>query len=248
MNRVFALAPLLLACAASPLAAQATPAAARWHEVMRGDDGRTYSIDTDSIGHPRDSAFVVRTAVRLPRPVRLENGPTIDRQDDVNELDCAAARTRWIRAIGHLDAAVVGRWEMNRAWMPVDEESRPVFAASCAYLLARFAGSPPTGYELSAVDRMPEMMNRAEVARAIGRAIHAVQTEARVLGSTTVRMRIREDGSVDRETIRVLASTHPDLTAPAVRVVEMMRFRPALVSGVAVPVWVEQPVTFDVTR
>ena len=248
MNRALALAPLLLACAASPLAAQAEPPAVRWHEVMRGPDGRIYSLATDSVRHPRDSAFVVRTAVRLPQPMRLENGRDIDRQDDVEELDCATARTRRIRAFGYLGTAVVAWWETRQAWTPIEQEWRPLFDASCAYLLARFAGALPTGYELSAVDREPSLMNRQEVARAIALGIRAIQGEARVSGSTTVRMRIREDGTVDGATIQVLASTHPALTAPAVRVVEMMRFRPALVSGVAVPVWAEQPVTFDVTR
>ena len=246
MNRILLLSVLPLLLAVPRLAAQAAPAG--WHEVMRGDDGTVVSIDSASISHPRDSAFVVRTAVRLLQPSRLENGREFDRQVDVEELDCATARTRRIRAFGYLGTTEVGWWETRQAWAPVEQEWRPLLDASCAYLLARFAGARPTGYELSAVDREPELMNRPEVARAIGRAIHAVQTEARVSGSTTVRMRIREDGSVDGETIRVLASTHPELTAPAVRVVEIMRFRPALVSGVAVPVWVTQPVTFDITR
>jgi TonB family protein len=242
VNRILLLSVLPLLLAVPRLAAQAAPAG--WHEVMRGDDGTVVSIDSASISHPRDSAFVVRTSVRFPQPMRLENGPTIDREVDVEELDCAAARTRGLRSVLHLDTAVVRRMELSRAWTPVTPERRPLFDARCAYLLGSFAAALPTGYELSAVDEEPEIENRDAVAVALARAFPQALRDTHASGVANVRMRVRADGGVDRASIRVVESTEPGFAGPALRVAQVMRFRAGRVGGVAVPVWVTLPISF----
>jgi len=241
---VRALPALALLLAAAPLAAQREPPPARWLTVLTGGDGTVASIDSASISHPRDSTFVVQTAVRFPQPVQLEGGLSIDREVDTEELDCAGARTRGLRSVLHLDTAVVRRLELIRAWTPVTETRRPLFDARCAYLLGSFAAALPTGYELGAVDEEPALENREPVADAIVREFRRVLVSG-LLGVASIRMRIQADGAVDRATIRVVESTHPEFTGPAVRVGRMMRFRPARVGGAAVPVWVTLPVSFS---
>jgi TonB family protein len=248
MNRARALALLLpLACAAAPLAAQAGPPASRWLTVLTDGAGTVVSIDSASISHPRDSTFVVQTAVRFPQPVQLEGGLAMDREVDTEELDCAGVRTRGLRSVLHLDTAVVRRLELTRAWTAVAETRRPLFDARCAYLLGSFAAALPTGYELAAVDEEPELENRGPVADAIAREFRRPLASG-LSGVASIRMRIRADGGVDPATIRVVESTHPEFSEPAVRVARVMRFRAARVGGAAVPVWVTLPVTFSMHR
>lgn len=236
------LAALLLGCAV-PLAAQG-PAPAR-HEVMRGDDGTTVAIDSATISHPRDSAFVVHTEVRFPQPLQLESGQRFDREVDVEELDCAAGRMRGLWSTLHLDTTVVRRLQLTSGWTAVAEGRRPLFDARCAWLLTSFAARLPMGYELSAVDEQPELDNRDRVAVAIAHAAPAPLRDGGAWGTITIRMRIRADGNVERETIQVAGATDPRFSDAAVRVAQVMHFRPGRVAGVSVPVWITLPVSFD---
>lgn len=237
-----ALAALPLLAFAAPLAAQGSPAAL--HEVMRGDDGTTVAIDSASISHPRDSAFVVWTEVRFPQPLELDGGQRFDREVDAEELDCGSARMRGLWSTLHLDTATVRRLALSREWTAVAEERRPLFDARCAWLLGSFAARLPTGYEVRAVDEQPELENRDAVAHAIA---HAYPESLLTTGSHAtfmVRMRVRADGSVERETIQVTEADDRRFSGRAIRVAQVMRFRPGRVAGVAVPTWITLPVAF----
>jgi TonB family protein len=63
-------------------------------------------------------------------------------------------------------------------------------------------------------------------------------------GSADVRFKILENGRVDSTTVSVEASTSPDFAAAAMQVALQLRFRPALLAGEAVPVWVTYPIHF----
>jgi hypothetical protein len=256
------LAALLLLGFALPLAAQGSPPAA--HEVMRTEDGTIVAIDSATVSHPRDSAFVVNTEVRFPQPLQLESGQRFDREVDMEELDCAAGRTRGLWSTLHLDTALVRRLALSREWTPVADERRALFDARCAWLLSSFATGLPTGYELSAVDEQPELENRGTVATTIAHAFAAALQEG-ASGTIDVRMRVRADGSVERETIQVVSATEHQsrasvgaapgnddgdraghgFAAAAIRVAQVMRFRPGRVAGVAVPVWITLPVSYN---
>ncbi|MFL5385538.1 MAG: energy transducer TonB [Longimicrobiaceae bacterium] len=225
-----------------PLAAQAAGAA--WHEVMRGDDGSTVSVELASIRRTGGSSFTARTAVRYPQPVQLEGGAPIDRKVDLEELDCGSARIRGIESELLRDAAVVRRVRLSREWMPVGEDRRPLFDARCGFLLGSFA-SLPVGYELSGVDRQPELANRAEVAAALSRFYPEALRDAGITGRVNVRFRVLEDGSVDVSSLVATGSPEPGFSAAALEVVKRMRFRPARVGEKAVAVWIDVPVTFQ---
>jgi TonB family protein len=59
-----------------------------------------------------------------------------------------------------------------------------------------------------------------------------------------VRFRVLVDGTVDSPPVSVQEYTDPGFNDAAVRVVNVMRFRPARVRRVPVPVWIVLPVTF----
>lgn len=108
--------------------------------------------------------------------------------------------------------------------------------------------SPPdeATYELSAVTQMPVLLNRAEIAERIERNYPPLLRDAGVTGNATVRMRVLEDGSVDRGSIMVESATHDDFGVAASRVATLLRFRPAEVDGKRVKVWVMLPVQFQI--
>jgi TonB family protein len=103
-------------------------------------------------------------------------------------------------------------------------------------------------FELSAVEALPELLNRGEVQAALSRNYPPVLRDAGVTGSVTLRMRVRSDGSVDVSSITVEESTHFAFSEAAKRVAMTMRFRPARAEGKLVPVWVTLPVTFQLAR
>jgi periplasmic protein TonB len=103
-------------------------------------------------------------------------------------------------------------------------------------------------YELSAVEELPSVTNRSDFARNLQRNYPPLLRDAGVAGTVNVRFRVLEDGRVDGESIEVTNSTHEQFNDPAIRAVRALRFRPAKVNGRPVKVWVEQPITFQVTR
>ncbi|MFL5385539.1 MAG: energy transducer TonB [Longimicrobiaceae bacterium] len=243
------LAPLALL--APSLAAQAVPGAA-WREVMRGDDGTTVSIDSARVDQTSRSNFIVRTAVRFPQPMQLESGAPIDREIDMEELDCDSARIRGIESLLLLDTRTVRRVLLSRAWEPVPENRRPLFDARCAWLVGSFGvgdfALERDAAELDSLDlgEMPELANRGEVARELARAYPRELLRAGMSGMVTVKMRLLENGTVDDPTITILDTT-AGFAEGAVSAVQRMRFRPARLEGRPVKVWVTLPVTFVAT-
>jgi protein TonB len=105
---------------------------------------------------------------------------------------------------------------------------------------------PPDGstYELSAVETLPELLNRDEIAASISRSYPPSLREAGVTGSVMLRFRIGEDGLVDPARIEVMQSSHDEFSRAATSVAARLRFRPARADGKPVPVWATLPVTF----
>jgi TonB family protein len=238
------LAPLALL--PSSLGAQATAAA--WREVMRGDDGTTVSIDSASVSRTTGSSFIVRTAIRFPQPMQLESGAPVNQEIDLEEFDCDSAQIRGIESQLLNDTVVVRRVQLSHAWVAVEENRRPLFDASCRYLLSSIGASPPLGYELTEVEQQPELANRGEVSAMLSRFYPPELREVGASGIVTLRMRVLEDGTVDLPTITVVFSADPRFSGAAIRTVGRMRFRPARADGRAVKVWVSLPVAFSIQR
>jgi TonB family protein len=233
----------LLLCPA-PLAAQRTSPAAAWRMLLAGDDGTVVSIDSAAVDRTGDSTFIVRTSVRFPRRVALASGDSVDREVDAEELDCAGARSRPLVSQVYAGEALVRTNVLEDTWTAVRPGRRAILDASCAYLLGGFAARLRKSYDLSHVEEQPALINRGAVAAALAREYPRNMRETRQTGTVTLRLRVLEDGTVDRATVLVVAFTHPDFAEAAVRVVYAMRFRPARLDRVSVPVWVTLPVVF----
>ncbi|HEU4884227.1 MAG TPA: TonB family protein [Longimicrobium sp.] len=103
-------------------------------------------------------------------------------------------------------------------------------------------------YELSAVEEMPTLSNRSDFARQLQRNYPPLLRDAGVAGTVQVRFRVQPDGRVDGESITITSTTHEQFNEPTIRAVRVLRFRPAKVNGRPVPVWVEQPIQWQVSR
>lgn len=100
-------------------------------------------------------------------------------------------------------------------------------------------------YEFSEADEPPELTNGHEIARYLSENYPAPLRELGVVGTLTVRMLVREDGTVDPRSVSIENSTHDAFSDAARRTVEQMRFRPAKVDDAAVNVWVTLPIAFQ---
>jgi TonB family protein len=102
-------------------------------------------------------------------------------------------------------------------------------------------------YELSQVERRPDLRNGGDVLRFLERNYPRTLREARVQGNVMVTFVLDEEGKADMGTVQVTSSSDPAFEGPALRAVERMRFRPAQVDGRDVRVRVTLPIQFQVT-
>lgn len=120
-----------------------------------------------------------------------------------------------------------------------------VLAAAPPALAAQEPADAET-YGASAVDRLPEIANREEMAATMEAEYPAELREAGISGTVVVRFRVLDDGAVDGASLRVSRSTDPRFAGAAARVVRGLRFFPAELRGRRVRVWVELPLQFEV--
>ena len=241
--RSLILLPLLLA--AAPLAAQAGPVPGE-RLVLQGEDGTTLALDSLTIVHSGASRFTVNTVTRFPGAVALPSGDSADREVDLEEIDCGTPlRVRSLLAQLFLGDRVVDLETFPAQWKPVPEPRVAAIQASCEYLAHSFAAALPVEYGAETADRQPVLVNPATV---LQRQAHEYPAVLRDNGMATaevaLRFRVTPDGRVERGTIRVLSPAAPEVAEAARRVAMAMRFRPAVVRGVTVAVWVSQPVRF----
>jgi TonB family protein len=78
------------------------------------------------------------------------------------------------------------------------------------------------------------------------RCIPPALLDAGIAGEVLLKFRVRRDGSVDSMSVEVAHASDPRFVQPAWAVVARMRFRPAMLRGSGVPVWVTQPIQFQV--
>jgi TonB family protein len=239
MRRPLLVLPVLLI--ASTLAAQAGE-----RRVMVGEEGTTLSIDSATLVHSGPSRFTVNTIIRFAAPVMLPSGDSIDRETDLEEIDCAEMKVRGILAQLFLRDRIVDMAPLVPAWMDVPEARLPAIRASCDFLASSFAAALPIEYSADAVDQEPEPINQDAVLQRLVREYPRLLRPNRV-GETEVslRFRVSAEGRVERGSIQVLSSTEPELEAAVRRAILATRFRPGRVRGQPVAVWISHPMTFS---
>jgi TonB family protein len=192
-----------------------------------------------------DATFTVRTSTWFPQRMELEDGRRFTREVDVEELSCGADSIRGFVSQLYADTSLVRLVPLAATWEPVPENRRPVFEASCAYLLGSFAAVLPRSFGSDAVDEAPQLANRAAALEALSREYPPQMVGAGVRGEVVVRFLVTAEGTVDPATLALMSLNHVAFAEPAFRVVASLRFHPARFGGSAVPVWVTQPVTFQ---
>ena len=153
-------------------------------------------------------------------------------------LDSVALRT--VEAIRFVPARRGG--EPRPVWVELPLSFQPP-APAVESGAARVGPDSSGAYELPRVEVLPELANRNEVAREIGRVYPPLLKNRGVTGTVILRFVIDTAG-VPGE-VRVEQSSEPEFRAAAVQVAQRMRFRPAQVGGKKVRVWVTIPVSFQ---
>ena len=113
---------------------------------------------------------------------------------------------------------------------------------------------PPTGTGVDVSDAptftpyevAPEMRNRAELIKTIERNYPQTLKDAGIGGTVRVWVFIDESGNVQQTRV-VESSGYPQLDEAAEKSMKVVRFSPALNRDQKVPVWVQFPVTFQVS-
>jgi len=105
---------------------------------------------------------------------------------------------------------------------------------------------PDYAYKLEQVDSPPALLNGGEVGAAIAALYPPSLLEAGITGQVVLKFRVDRDGVVDSMSVEVQHASDPRFVQPAWAVVARMRFRPAMLRGRSVPVWVTQPILFQV--
>jgi protein TonB len=103
-------------------------------------------------------------------------------------------------------------------------------------------------YDISHVEQRPTLVNGPEVARTLQSRYPRQMQQNRVEGRVTATFVVREDGSVDPSSIRVLDSPNAAFNSPTSAVLRGARFTPARVDGAPVKVQVTMPVAWKVNE
>jgi TonB family protein len=97
-------------------------------------------------------------------------------------------------------------------------------------------------YELHEVEVLPRPQNAGDFTAALRAGYPPHLRDSGVGGTVQVAFVVRPDGQPSD--IRVLSTPDPGFDAPSVQAVSLLRFSPAQLGGGAVPVRVEQPITW----
>lgn len=144
---------------------------------------------------------------------------------------------------GQVDGVPVSvQVEVPLEWAVAQEPPHPAEAAAGQVPARTGAAGPDTtgAYEVGMVETPPRPTNTADMMRAIQQYYPPALRRAGATGSVTVRMRVGVDGRPTE--IHILQSTDPRFDDATRRVVDRLRFEPARLDGVPVPVWVEVPI------
>ena len=129
-----------------------------------------------------------------------------------------------------LDGLAVQAWYQSDQAQPKPAEPRPALPPS----------DDDSVFLESEVDERPEFITHPPL-----RYPDAIR-EAGVQGRVVIEAIIDKQGHVEKESIRVIESPHPDLTRPATNMVRQSKFRPGSLRGRSVRVRVKFPIDFTI--
>ena len=238
------LAAACIALVPAALAAQARPAAGRI-PVMRGADGTEVWLDSAAVYRTGERTFSVKSVVQFPELMRPAEGAPFDREVDVEDMDCAAAKTRSGFSQLFRGDSIVFAMRAEADWEDVPDVRRAVFDATCQALSGPWAASLPPEPDVSAASQQPELLNARAVMAALVREYPRTLRDHGLSATVTLRFRVGTDGVPQPATVDVVGATDYAFADAAVRVVQAMRFRPATVRNERVMTWVTIPIQFE---
>jgi TonB family protein len=98
--------------------------------------------------------------------------------------------------------------------------------------------------EFGRLDRLPDILNRAETLALVNRIYPDALRDAGISGRVLAGFDVRADGRVDTATIEIVSASHDGLRAPSREVAAQFRFRPGEYQGRAVRTRVHVPITW----
>lgn len=104
---------------------------------------------------------------------------------------------------------------------------------------------PGYAYEVAVLDRKPELSNRNQVASLLQRLYPRMLQDAGIGGQTVMQFVIEANGKVDRESAKVIQTSHEQFGEASIKIVERMTFKPGLYKGKPVRVLIQMPVTWQ---
>jgi TonB family protein len=173
----------------------------------------------------------------VPRDVQV-----VSTADSAFVQPTIAAVSRLRFTPGQVDGVpVIVRVDLPLRW---EVQEPPRGAGGVAEPMRRAAGPDSTGaYELEMVDTYPRPTNPGDMAQAMKRYYPAPLRGAGASGLVTVRMRVGVDGRPTQ--IHILDSTDRGFDDATMQAVRRLRFHPARLNGVRVPVWVVFPIQWE---
>ncbi|HST61168.1 MAG TPA: energy transducer TonB [Longimicrobium sp.] len=257
-----------LCCAAMPAGAQDGPAGGVYElaqvETMPRPTNVADMRAALEAGYPAElrgagrQGTVVVSLVVSPEGDTREVGVVSSSEPGFDSATVAA-----VRLLRFTPAAVAGKPVAVRLELPIQWQApRPAEAVAAEGNVtpagrtqegeAVYAMSPVVAnaqvYELRAVEVQPRPTNLAVLRRELERLYPPVLRDAGREGLVQVRFAITAEGAVREGSVTITSSSEPGLNVATMQAIQVLRFRPALVGGRAVPVWVELPIQWSVGK
>ena len=99
-------------------------------------------------------------------------------------------------------------------------------------------------YTLAELDDIPRLRNGAQMTRVFERLYPRLLQDAGIGGTVMLEFVIEADGLIDMESVKVLDSSHDQLSSATIDAIESFRFNPGRYRGEPVRVLIQMPITW----
>lgn len=217
-----------------------------WLEVASGSGSRI-SLDSATMFRSGDSTFFAATMIVFSDTLEAESGERFDREVDIQELDCGEERNRTFGVLLLAGDSLVASLQQDQRWAPVAERALPLFRLRCGFLLGSFLMATPPVATVAEVEQLPALLNASGVRRALERLYPRFARSGRAEGTIQASFVIDVEGRPIPGSMRIVTSdiARQDAHDVVLRLLPSLRFRPARVRRVPVPIRIEIPITFQ---
>jgi TonB family protein len=101
-------------------------------------------------------------------------------------------------------------------------------------------------YAVDVLEAAPRLTNQRQVATIMGRLYPRMLLNGRIEGTVLMQFVIEADGSVDRESLKVISATHEQFVSATTEALERFQFQPGRYRGRNVRVLIELPIQWRI--